>query len=69
MNDRERLLNTLDYKPVDRCVYGVVTHPWPETLERWKSEGYDPENAPIFETDRWDWFGTWFFPTYRFSRR
>ena len=39
LTDRERLLRVLDYQDVDRGVYGVHTSPWPETLERWKSEG------------------------------
>jgi len=35
MTDRERFLALMDYRPVDRCVYGVWTGGWPETYERW----------------------------------
>ncbi|MHB9129552.1 MAG: uroporphyrinogen decarboxylase family protein [Armatimonadota bacterium] len=68
MNDRERFLNVMNYKPVDRCVYGVWTYGWPETIERWKTEGYDPSEEPLFPIDRWDWQGGWFFPTPPFKR-
>lgn len=34
---------------------------WPETIERWKREGYDPDNPPDFGTDRWE-VRNWFFP-------
>jgi uroporphyrinogen decarboxylase len=69
MTDRERFLNVMGYRPVDRCVYGVWTHGWPETVERWKREGYDPSREPLFDTDRWDWQGGWFFPTPPFERK
>lgn len=68
MNDRERFLNVMNYKPVDRCVYGVWTYGWPETVERWKTEGYDPAKEPLFPIDHWDWQGGWFFPTPPFVR-
>ena len=68
MTHRERLLNTLDYRPVDRAVYGVWTGWWPETDLRWRGEGYDPAKAPYYHTDPWDWQGGWFFPTPPFAR-
>ena len=67
--DRERLLRVLDYQDVDRGPYGVHTGPWPETLDRWRSEGlpgdrdfaeWSEEHFP--ERDRWDWRSQWFFP-------
>ncbi|HOJ33875.1 MAG TPA: uroporphyrinogen decarboxylase family protein [Candidatus Hydrogenedentes bacterium] len=60
MTPRERFLATMNYQPVDRAPlrdFGV----WPETLERWKEEGYDP-NAGRFPIDQWDIYGHWFFP-------
>ena len=69
MTDRERFLNVMNYRPVDRCVYGVCTGAWPETIERWKAEGYDPDEEPLFETDRWEWQSRWFFPNPPFDRQ
>ena len=69
MTDRERLHATMSYEPVDRGIYGVHTAGWPETIERWKTEGLDPnvdiakwtlEKFP--DRDRWEWKGHWFFP-------
>ncbi len=68
MNDRERLLNTMAYKPVDRAVYGVMTGGWPETYKRWAKEGWEAAKEPYFKTDRWDWIGHWFFPNPPFER-
>ena len=39
MNDRERFLAVMSYRPVDRGVFGVWTGGWPETYERWRREG------------------------------
>ncbi|MCX7795035.1 MAG: hypothetical protein N2380_00715 [bacterium] len=69
MTSRERFLNILEYKPVDRCIYGVGMGAWPETIERWKSEGYDPSREPLFDTDRWVWIGHWFFPNPPFEKK
>lgn len=38
MNDRERFLATMTYAARDRCPWGEMGF-WPETLERWRSEG------------------------------
>lgn len=38
MNDRERLLRTLRYEPVDHRPIHLVG-PWPDTLARWHREG------------------------------
>jgi len=69
LSDRERFLNVMSYKPVDRCVYGIWTGGWPETIERWKREGYDPSKEPLFPIDRWKWQGGWFFPNPPFERK
>ena len=69
MNDRERFLSVMNYKPVDRGVYGAGMGAWPETIERWKTEGYDPAGEPIFKPDRWAWEGGWFYPNPPFERK
>lgn len=42
MDDRERFLATMHYQERDRCPWGEMGF-WPETLERWHSEGW-PED-------------------------
>ncbi len=68
MNHRERFLNVMNYQPVDRNVYGVWTHGWPETYERWATEGYDRAREPYYQVDPWLWIGHWFFPNPPFAR-
>jgi uroporphyrinogen decarboxylase len=69
MTSRERFLNVMHYRPVDRCVFGWGMGAWPETIERWKTEGYDPAAPPRFAPDRVEWQGGWFFPNPPFERR
>ena len=38
LNDRERLINCLTFKKVDRPPFLFIFGPWPETLERWQQE-------------------------------
>jgi uroporphyrinogen decarboxylase len=68
MNDRERFLDVMNYRPVDRCVYGAWTNAWPETVELWRKEGYDPAREPIYPADEMLWRGTWFYPNPPFER-
>ena len=75
MTDRERLLAVLRYEAVDRGVYGVHTGGWPETLERWRSEGLGAEaddpgwmSRRYPERDSWQWVSKWFFPFPPFTR-
>lgn len=42
MSSRDRFLATMRYEPVDRAPYRSWGA-WPETIERWKTEGYDPD--------------------------
>ncbi len=67
MTFRERFLATMYYKPVDRVPFRDFGA-WPETLERWKMEGYDPD-YPSFHLDRWDIYGHWFFPSPPFQKK
>ncbi len=69
MTDRERFLNTMNYKPVSGRKYSSSPGAWPETIERWQREGYDPKNPPKFYTDRWAWEGAWFLPNPPFERK
>jgi uroporphyrinogen decarboxylase len=68
LTHRERFLRVMNYQPVDRGVYGVWTHGWPETYQRWQTEGYDPAREPYYLVDRWHWIGHWFFPNPPFAR-
>ncbi len=62
MNARERFLACMDYKPVDRTPFWSWGG-WPETIERWTKEGYDPQKSePASICDNRIWIGHWFFP-------
>jgi len=39
MNNRERIINTVLNRPVDRLPYFCFFGPWGETIEKWKDEG------------------------------
>jgi hypothetical protein len=69
MTDRERFLALMDYRPVDRCVYGVWVGAWPETYDRWKTEGWNASDPSPFRTDTWNIEGGWFFPNPPFERK
>ena len=49
MSNRERFLNLMEYKTVDRIPNHEVGV-WAQTLKRWKAEGLDTENY------FWNWF-------------
>ena len=66
MTHRERFLATMRYQTVDRVPFRDGGA-WPETIERWKREGYDPQHPP-FQSDHWEGFGHWFFPNPPFER-
>lgn len=68
MTERERFLACLEYRPVDRAPYWTWGG-WPETLERWQREGYDPATTDVrLGADRCHWIGHWFFPCPPFER-
>jgi uroporphyrinogen decarboxylase len=68
MTDRERFLACMEYGPVDRAPFWSWGG-WPETLERWKREGYDPATFdPGAAADRRTWLGHWFFPNPPFEK-
>lgn len=59
----------MEYRPVDRAPFWDWGG-WPETIERWKSEGYDPKKfEPSSLADKRQWHGGWFFPNPPFERK
>ena len=69
MNDRERFLAAMDYQDVDHHPFWD-SGAWPETLDRWKAEGYDPAQGRVgSDADSRQWYGHWFFPTPPFERK
>jgi len=61
MNDLERFRACMAYEPTDRAPYRSWG-PWPETIDLWKTQGYDEDNPPDFGTDYWEWQSHWFRP-------
>jgi hypothetical protein len=62
MTDLERFHACMAYQPVDHAPFWAWGG-WPETLERWKKEGYDPKRfEPEGRIDQRNVFGHWFFP-------
>jgi len=69
MTSRERFLRVMRYEDFDHVPYIAGMGAWPETEERWRREGYDPQRPPAFGTERWEFQWTWFFPHPPFERR
>ena len=69
MTTLERFRACMEYQPVDHAPlwdWGA----WPETIERWKQEGYQPGiNDPAGIADARNSFGHWFFPSPPFEYR
>lgn len=69
MTELERFIACMDYQRVDRVPFWAWGG-WPETIERWKNEGYDPEtNNPERHADTRIVFGHWFFPNPPFEKK
>lgn len=47
LTSRERVGNTLNLKPVDRIAFSLS--PWPDTIQRWKSQGYIKDGEDLVE--------------------
>lgn len=59
----------MEYRPVDQTPFWDWGG-WPETIERWRGEGYDPEqHNPAAVADGRQVFGGWFFPEPPFEHR
>ena len=69
MTELERFNACMEYRPVDRVPFWDWWG-WPETIERWKKEGYDPDrDKPNAVADRRNVVGHWFFPNPPFERK
>lgn len=69
MNDLERFVACMNYQPVDHVPYWSWGG-WPETVERWKREGYDPETMDVsFGADTRAGSISWFFPNPPFEHK
>ena len=69
MTDLERFRACMEYAPCDHTPFWNWGA-WPETIERWKREGFDPaKGSPADACDRRLWFGHWFFPNPPFERK
>jgi uroporphyrinogen decarboxylase len=63
MNDLERFHACMSYHPVDRLPWWNWGA-WPETIERWQREGYDPAvYEPALLADPRNSIHDWFFPS------
>jgi len=68
MTDKQRFLACMDYQPVDHTPFWDWGA-WPESIERWLKEGYQPNfNDPARLADERLFFGEWFFPNPPFAR-
>jgi hypothetical protein len=62
MTPLQRFHACMQYQPVDQVPWWNWGA-WPETLERWEQEGYDPAvYEPGDLADPRHWLGSWFFP-------
>ena len=69
MTDLERFHACMEYQPVDHVPFWDWGA-WPETIQRWMGEGYQPGiNDPAQIADQRHWFGHWFFPHPPFEYR
>ncbi len=69
MNTLERFQACMAYQPMDHTPFWNWGG-WPETIERWQKEGYDPKcNQPAKICDQRHWYGGWFQPNPPFERR
>ena len=68
MDNLERFHACMTYHSVDRPPFWDW-NAWPETIERWRSEGYDPDvDNPAEVADRRLVFSQWFKPNPPFER-
>jgi hypothetical protein len=67
LTDLQRFHACMAYQPVDHTPFWDWGA-WPETIERWKHEGYTPGvNDPAVIADRRNFIGHWFFPNPPFA--
>ena len=69
MTELKRFIACMEYESVDYTPFWNWGG-WPETIERWRSEGYDPERfEPAAIADNRNWIGDWFFPRPPFEHK
>ena len=69
MTELDRFTACMEYQPVDYAPFWNWGA-WPETIERWKREGYDPQSfEPAAIADNRNWIGDWFFPRPPFAHK
>ncbi len=69
MTELERFHACMAYQPVDHPPFWDWGA-WPETIQRWRSEGYRPGvSDPALLADQRISFGDWFFPNPPFEHR
>ena len=69
MTALQRFKACMEYEPVDRTPFWDWGG-WPETVERWQREGYQPGvNDPALLADGRTFFGHWFFPQPPFEHK
>ncbi len=69
MTDRERFLATMNYRSRDRTPFWFWGA-WPETLERWQREGFDPDSFDLnMGADRRIAYSGWWQPQPPFEYR
>jgi len=68
MTDLERFHACMEYQPVDRTPFWDWGG-WPETIERWKREGFDPAHPQHVASDPRLAVGHWFFPNPPFEHK
>jgi hypothetical protein len=67
MTELERFRACMEYQPVDHVPFWDWGA-WPETIERWRTEGFHPQdNNPAHLADQRNVIGHWFFPARRSS--
>ena len=54
MNNKQRFNNIMNFKPVDRYL-NIETGPWPQTANRWISEGLPEDKILPYFRDEKDW--------------
>jgi uroporphyrinogen decarboxylase len=68
MNNRERFHAVMEYRTPD---HGIFMMPWlgfPETLVRWRSEGFRDSDLESYPVDWWNSRGDFFYPYPPFER-
>ena len=70
MTHLERFKACMNYGAIDRpYLPRFMSHPWPETEQRWLKEGWHPGDDEKFPFDHWIEHWKWFFPNPPFEEQ